>query len=129
MDSPYRQRCSLTRNTFFGLLDTCMIMHACKISSVVSDSLQSYGRQPTKLLCPWDSPSKNIGVGYHALFQGIFLTQGSTQVSYVSCIGKQVLYHQPLGNLHCVNSWIFGYSLPMFGITQTNTEIKIKWGY
>ena len=23
-----------------------------------------------------DSPSKNIGVGYHALLQGIFLTQG-----------------------------------------------------
>ena len=24
-----------------------------------------------------DSPGKNIGVGFHALFQGIFLTQGS----------------------------------------------------
>ena len=30
-----------------------------------------------RLFCPWDSPSKNIGVGCHALFQGIFLTQGS----------------------------------------------------
>ena len=28
------------------------------------------------LLCPWDSPGKNIGVGCHALLQGIFLTQG-----------------------------------------------------
>ena len=27
--------------------------------------------QPTRLLCPWDSPSNNIGVGYHALLQGI----------------------------------------------------------
>ena len=27
-------------------------------------------------LCPWDSPSKNTGVGCHALLQGIFLTQG-----------------------------------------------------
>ena len=26
--------------------------------------------------CPWDSPGTNTGVGYHALFQGIFLTQG-----------------------------------------------------
>ena len=25
---------------------------------------------------PWDSPGKNIGVGCHALLQGIFLTQG-----------------------------------------------------
>ena len=31
--------------------------------SVVSDSLQSHGLQPTRLLCPWDSPSKNTGVG------------------------------------------------------------------
>ena len=27
-------------------------------------------------LRPWDSPGKNAGVGCHALFQGIFLTQG-----------------------------------------------------
>ena len=30
-----------------------------------------------RLLCPWDSPGKNTGVGCHALFQGIFPTQGS----------------------------------------------------
>ena len=29
------------------------------------------------LLCQWDSPGKNTGVGCHALLQGIFLTQGS----------------------------------------------------
>ena len=28
------------------------------------------------LLCPWDSPGKNTGVGCHSLLQGIFLTQG-----------------------------------------------------
>ena len=28
------------------------------------------------LLCPRDSPGKNIGVGSHFLFQGIFLAQG-----------------------------------------------------
>ena len=30
-----------------------------------------------RLLCPWGSPSKNTGVGCHALLQGIFPTQGS----------------------------------------------------
>ena len=29
-----------------------------------------------QLLCPWDSPGKNTGVGCHALLQGIFPTQG-----------------------------------------------------
>ena len=32
----------------------------------------------TRLLCPWDSPGKNTGVGCHALLQGIFPTQGSS---------------------------------------------------
>ena len=34
-----------------------------------------HGLWPTKLLCPWDSPGKNSGVGFHALLQGIFPTQ------------------------------------------------------
>ena len=46
--------------------------------SVVSDSLRPRGRQPTRLLCPRDSPGKNTGVGSQSLFQGIFLTQGSS---------------------------------------------------
>ena len=45
--------------------------------SVVSDSLRPRGLQPTRLLCPWDSPGKNTGVGCHAILQGIFPTQGS----------------------------------------------------
>ena len=42
----------------------------------MSDSLQPYGPKPARLLCPWDSPGKNTGVGCHALLQGIFPTQG-----------------------------------------------------
>ena len=45
--------------------------------TIVSNSLQSHGLQPARILCPWDSPGKNSGVGCHALLQGIFLTQGS----------------------------------------------------
>ena len=44
---------------------------------VVSDSLQPHGLQPSRLLSPWDSPGKNPGVGCHALFQSILLTQES----------------------------------------------------
>ena len=39
--------------------------------------MRPHGLQPTRLLCPWDSPGKNTGVGCHALLQGIFQTQGS----------------------------------------------------
>ena len=31
--------------------------------------------------------------GLHTLLQGTFLTQGSSPCSYISCIGRQVLYH------------------------------------
>ena len=31
------------------------------VTSIISDSLQPYG-----LLCPWDSPGENTGVGCHA---------------------------------------------------------------
>ena len=44
--------------------------------SVVSDSLQPYGLQSPRLLCPWDSPGNDTGVGCHFLLQGIFPTQG-----------------------------------------------------
>ena len=30
-----------------------------------------------QVLCPWDFPGKNTGVGCHSLLQGIFLNQGS----------------------------------------------------
>ena len=46
------------------------------LHSVASDLLWPHGLQPTRLLCPWDSPGKNTGVGCHALLLGIFLTQG-----------------------------------------------------
>uniref|UniRef100_A0AAA9TT95 MICOS complex subunit n=1 Tax=Bos taurus TaxID=9913 RepID=A0AAA9TT95_BOVIN len=42
----------------------------------MSYSLQPYGLWTTRLLCTWDSPGKNTGVGCHALLQGIFPTQG-----------------------------------------------------
>ena len=35
--------------------------------SVVSDSLQPHGVQPTSLLGPWNSSGKNTGVGCHFL--------------------------------------------------------------
>ena len=45
--------------------------------STMSDSLRPCGLQPARHLCPWDFPSKNIGVGCHFLLQGIFPTQRS----------------------------------------------------
>ena len=48
----------------------CLVIQSCL-------TLQPHGLYPARLLCPWDSPGKNTGVGCHALLQGIFPTQGS----------------------------------------------------
>ena len=56
------------------LIDVCK----CAQSLQSRLTLRLYGLQPTSgLLCPWDSPGKNTGVGCRDLLQGIFLTQGS----------------------------------------------------
>ena len=56
----------------------------CVSCSVVSDSLWHCGLKPARLLCPWNSPGKNSGVGCHSLLQGTFPTQGSNLVSYIA---------------------------------------------
>ena len=47
-----------------------------------------------RLLCLWDCPGENTEVGCQALLQGIFLTQRLNTCLYVSCVGRQVLYHE-----------------------------------
>ena len=36
---------------------------------------QRIGQRTCGILCPWDSPGKNTGMGCHFLFQGIFWTR------------------------------------------------------
>ena len=56
------------------LIQWLMLMLSC---FVLSDSWQPHGLcNLPGLLCPWNFPGKNTGVGYHALLQGIFPTQG-----------------------------------------------------
>ena len=58
--------------------------------SALSNSLWPHGLESTRLLCPWNSPGKNTGVGSHSLLQGIFPTQGSNR-GPPHC--RQILYH------------------------------------
>ena len=70
-----------------------------------------------RLLHPWDSPSKNIGVSFHALLQGIFLTQGLNP------------------RLFCLLHWQAG-SLPLappgkpkLQASVLNQRLYCHWGY
>ena len=63
----------------------------------MSDSLLPCGLLPARLLCPWDSPSKNTGVGFHALLRGIFPTQGSNLCLLHLLHCRRILYHWATG--------------------------------
>ena len=54
----------------------CMLTHFSHVQLFVTTLLYPTDRRD-RLLCPWDSPGKNTGVGGHALLQGIFLNQKS----------------------------------------------------
>ena len=58
----------------------------------------------SRVLCSWDFPGKNTGVGCHFLFQGIFLTQGSNPRLLLLLHCRWILYclsHQ--GNILAEN--------------------------
>ena len=73
----------------------------CVLSrSVISDSLRSHGLQPSRLLCQWDSPGKNTGVGCHSLLYSIFPIQGSN-LGLLHC--RQILLpSEPPGMPVCI---------------------------
>ena len=48
--------------------------------------------KPTRLLCPWDLPGKDTGVGCHFLLQGVFPNQGSNP-HLLNC--RWIPYHWP----------------------------------
>ena len=82
----------------FSFKNYC-ICFLCVIQSVVSDSVtQETVACQALLLCPWDSPGKDTGVGCHFLLQGIFLTQESN-LSLLHC--RQILYHLSLQGNPC----------------------------
>ena len=52
-----------------------------------------HGWQPARLLCPWDSPGKNAGVGCHAPLYWIHPIQRPNQGILSLLHRGQLLYH------------------------------------
>ena len=105
--------------------------------SVVPDYLQPHGLQLTRLLCPWDFPGNDTGVGCHFLLQGIFPTQGLNpgllhcrQIiywlnykgsPYLPVEGKNMVYH------YCFSFLFFGHfhqpSLPGLAVMRLDPGV------
>ena len=54
---------------FWFLIQLSALSCAVLSRSAVSKSSRPHGLQPSRLLCPWDSPGKNTGVGCYAFLQ------------------------------------------------------------
>ena len=67
------------------------------VNSVLSYSLRLYGLWPTRLLCPWNFPGKNTGVGCHFLLQEI---EPASPVFFFFLHCRQILYHWTIGKAH-----------------------------
>ncbi|KAI4548590.1 hypothetical protein MG293_000920 [Ovis ammon polii] len=80
--------------------------------------------KPTRILCPWDFPGKNITVGCNFLLNGIFLTQGTNpRILRVSYIGRFIEIQSVYNKLHILSvynlmSWMYAYT------RETITKIK-----
>ena len=74
----------------FPLSNRSVAWGACALSHVSLLTLWTR-QEPASLLCPWDFPGKNSGVGCHSLLQGIFPTQGLNL--HLLC-DRRILYHR-----------------------------------
>ena len=74
--------CVPREDSFFSMVEVVLSPSHVRL-------LRPRGLQPARLLCPWDFPGKNIGVGCHFLLQGIFLTQGAN-LCLLNC--RQILH-------------------------------------
>ena len=88
--------------------DTCLYIHTCVLSCF--SSVQFFATLWTvaaRLLCPWDSPSKNTGMACYALLQRIFPIQGSNLC--VSWIASRFFTSESLGTyyIHMIRFYLY----------------------
>ena len=110
-----------------------MLVHMRLCAQLLSrvQLLWPHGLEPASLLCPWDLPGKNTGVGCHFLFQGIFLTQGSNP-SLLCPLHRQAdslpMSHlgNPLVYIILVNSFLPLYSIPLH--EKYHSIFPFQWG-
>ena len=70
----------------------------------MSDSYWPHRLYPTQLLCPWNFPGKNPGVGCHFLLQGVSQPRHRTFIS-CSCLAGRFFTTESPGNTLCMQTF------------------------
>ena len=66
----------------------------------MSDSVRPHGRQPTRLLRPWDSPGNNTGMGCHFLLQCMKVESESEVAQSCLTLSDPMDCSQPGSSIH-----------------------------
>ena len=91
--------------------------HVCSVTSVSSDCLWPYGLWLTRLLCPWDSPGKDIGWVAISSSKGSSQPRDWTWIPCISCISGRFFPLSCQGTL----AYHFGPLLTVWVRSQVST--------
>ena len=97
----------------FVLYKLCVCVSVCVSHSVMPDSLQPHGLQPTSLLCPWDFPGKITGMGCHFLLWGFSWPRDQV------CIVGEFFTNEPPGKSD------FHNAISHFPVTRSTAKTQL----
>ena len=106
----------------------CKRCCCCSVALVMWDSVWSHSRQPTRLLCPWDSPGKKTGVGCHFLLQCMKAKSESEVVSDIATLWTTAYQAPPSTGFSRQEYWS-GLPLPSptGWLLKVMNLVKNKW--
>ena len=90
----------------------------------MSDSVQPHRQQPTRLLCPWDSPGKNTGVGCHFLLQCMKVKSESEVAQSCLTVSDPMDYIPPGPSVHGIfQARVLEWGAIAFSIKMTSYKL------
>ena len=97
-----------------------------KIRTRLSDwtELNWTGLQSTRLLCPWNSPGKNTGVGCILFSRGSSWPRDWTCISWID---RWILYHWATWEAHSLRYWSLNCNLPLNAVRDNTVFSYNIW--
>ena len=115
----------------FALPEEIKKCSVCTQSLVTSNPLWPLALWPTRILCHWNFPGKNTGVGCHSYSRGSSRPRDQTHISWNSCICRHILYHWATWEasrnaLERGNVWIGTWRVTKSSLGPKKTDAKNK---
>ena len=100
------QKCCMGKKQILRVEEHYKVRCRCLVTKFCPNILQTCGLEPARLLCPWDFPGKNTGMGFHFLLQEIFPTQGMNPCLLYWQVDSLPLSHQGNSIIRLSNTYL-----------------------